>query len=402
VARRSKGVPCIGGSAAAWRAPLALCILLAGCGGGTSRPDPGSLPNDLRDAGSELPDAVGPDVAREVAAEVPPDLPPDDTALADPLPGDPFATDPAGEDAPVPGDGTALEVEARADPGPDAAAACPAFGDATVRGRLEGGELLEASGLAASRRDPGVLWAHNDSGNAARLFALRADGTIAGRFDLAGITPGDWEDIARGPFAGLAGDALFVADTGDNLAVRASVTVHVLAEPVIGDLADPVEVPVLASLELAYPDGPVDCESLFVDPATGDLYLVAKEVRGDLGSRLFRKRAPHRPSAGVTVLEEAGSIPVVQATAADVSPDGSVLVVRTYFGGVLVRRAPGQDFAEAAAGESCELPPFPDEPQGEAIALLPDGSGFVTVSESAYEVPQDLRFTALSWAMPGS
>jgi hypothetical protein len=41
-------------------------------------------------------------------------------------------------------------------------------------------EIPEASGLAVSRRDPGLLWSHNDSGNAAVLFALDTAGTLRG------------------------------------------------------------------------------------------------------------------------------------------------------------------------------------------------------------------------------
>ncbi|RYG42513.1 hypothetical protein EON79_18735, partial [bacterium] len=35
----------------------------------------------------------------------------------------------------------------------------------------------EGSGIVASRRYPGVFWTHNDSGDAARFFAIKADGT---------------------------------------------------------------------------------------------------------------------------------------------------------------------------------------------------------------------------------
>ena len=37
--------------------------------------------------------------------------------------------------------------------------------------------LPELSGFAASPVHPGIFWAHNDSGNAPALYALRADGT---------------------------------------------------------------------------------------------------------------------------------------------------------------------------------------------------------------------------------
>jgi hypothetical protein len=35
----------------------------------------------------------------------------------------------------------------------------------------------------ASKRNPGILWTHNDSGDRARVFAVRAsDGNVAGAY----------------------------------------------------------------------------------------------------------------------------------------------------------------------------------------------------------------------------
>jgi hypothetical protein len=41
-------------------------------------------------------------------------------------------------------------------------AACTAFGDGVSWGTVSFNSLAEASGLTASRRNPGVLWTHND------------------------------------------------------------------------------------------------------------------------------------------------------------------------------------------------------------------------------------------------
>ncbi len=38
----------------------------------------------------------------------------------------------------------------------------------------------ESSGLSASRAHRGVLYTHNDSGDSARVFAVREDGTLVG------------------------------------------------------------------------------------------------------------------------------------------------------------------------------------------------------------------------------
>ena len=77
-------------------------------------------------------------------------------------------------------------------------------------------ELVEASGLVASRDRDGVLWSHNDSGGKAELFALGLDGSDLGRLELTGAQAVDWEDIALLPGVDGSSDLLFAADIGDN------------------------------------------------------------------------------------------------------------------------------------------------------------------------------------------
>ncbi|MGY8803286.1 MAG: hypothetical protein ACKVK6_03525, partial [bacterium] len=51
-----------------------------------------------------------------------------------------------------------------------AAAKCPEFDAPTVRGRLASKKIDEASGIAASRRNKGVFYVHNDSGDRPRFY----------------------------------------------------------------------------------------------------------------------------------------------------------------------------------------------------------------------------------------
>jgi hypothetical protein len=55
-------------------------------------------------------------------------------------------------------------------------------------------EVPEASGLAVGRRDPSVLWTHNDSGSEPVLFALDSSGIVHGRVRVP-IGEHDWEDL---------------------------------------------------------------------------------------------------------------------------------------------------------------------------------------------------------------
>jgi hypothetical protein len=338
------------------------------------------------------------DVPADPGADVVRDLPAQDPAPADAPEDDVTTTDTPGDD------------RGPRDPGPPA---CPAVGVPQVQGMLAFDDLAEVSGLAASRTHAGILWAHNDSGDTARFFAVDgATGATVAQFAMTDVAAVDFEDIAVGPFAGIAGDALFLADVGDNGALegkgRASIVVHVVAEPPPAGAGPSGAVPVVASIPLAYPDGPVDCESFLVDPRTGDFYLVAKEVLDDVPlARVFRKAAPHDPLAGTATLAEVARVPALIATGADIRADGAVIAIRTYMGGVLYRRGDAQTVAEALAGKPCELPwtsettpPAHAEIQGEAIALLPDESGYVTASEGRKGDPtsQELHFWALTFA----
>ena len=44
-----------------------------------------------------------------------------------------------------------------------------------------------------------VFFAHNDSGDTARFFAVSRTSVVMQTFNLDGATATDWEDIASGP-----------------------------------------------------------------------------------------------------------------------------------------------------------------------------------------------------------
>ena len=71
-------------------------------------------------------------------------------------------------------------------------------------------ELPDASGVAASRRHPGIVWALNDSGDPV-IYAIDANGTVTGRVRLTGATLEDWEAISVGACPG--GDRVKSAGT---------------------------------------------------------------------------------------------------------------------------------------------------------------------------------------------
>ena len=204
--------------------------------------------------------------------------------------------------------------------------------------------LNEVSGVAASRTQPPLLWVHDDSGGAPAVYAIRPDGTLVATYTIDGATNTDWEDIAVGPGPERGTSYLYIGDIGQNGGARDQITVYRVAEP---------DTPVATTgtltgadvISLRYPDQPVDAESMFVDPRTGDLFVIDKQYLSGVG-HVFR--APKRAlvdGADVTMREVASftlapddsilptgvaRFPGTIITGADISPDGSTILVRTY------------------------------------------------------------------------
>lgn len=270
-----------------------------------------------------------------------------------------------------------------ADPVPaDLASRVCASGDTGEElGRVQNPTLVEVSGLVASEANPGVLWTHNDSGGEPAIYAVGTDGTDLGVWDVAGAEARDWEEMAGWYDADADEHYLYLADIGDNASQRESITVYRVPEPAVVAAAGTGGGTTSAAVayELVYPDGPHDAETFFVDPTTGDWYLLTKGWGTGL-SQVFRMSAPAAGATttledvGVTVdFKELGSY----ATAGDAN---GVLVVRTY-DEVAVWALDGSP-VDALADEPC-TGPSADEAQGEAIAIAPDRSGYYTVSEGS-------------------
>ena len=264
---------------------------------------------------------------------------------------------------------------------------CPVYSPGQQRGTMSDPALAEVSGLAASRTNPGVLWAHADSGAGAEIHALAADGERLATFALAGATATDWEDIAVGPGPDPGVSYVYVADIGDNQSRRDGVTIYRVPEPVLAPAPgpDPVVLNDVVALDVEYPDGAHDAETLLADPRTGDLYIVTKTLFL-APSGVYRYAAP-QSAVGTATLEHVATLSVPPSpfggstvTAGDISPSGDEVLLRTYGSAFVWRRGPTQSVAEALGGTRCPVP-LQSETQGEAVAYRLDGETYLTTSE---------------------
>lgn len=255
------------------------------------------------------------------------------------------------------------------------------FSNGTKVGSIESGQVTETSGMAASRKNPNVLWVHNDSGDTARVFAMAVTGRNLGVYNLSGARAIDWEDIAPGPGPEPGVDYLYLGDIGDNFAIRSSVTVYRVKEPKVSanQPAATQNLKHFETIRLKYEDGPRDAEALMVDPRTGDLYVVSKPEKK---SRLYRVPASELRNGRTATLHFLTELPWGGATAGDISPDGSRILVRGYKNASMWLRPDGCSVEEAFQWPGRDVT-LVDERQGEAISFDAVGTGYYTTSEGA-------------------
>jgi len=272
--------------------------------------------------------------------------------------------------------------------------------------------LAEVSGVVASKQYAGILWAHNDSGDAARIFAMRADGTVVmpveqrDRYEVAprlrwmpemGAPPWlsprtpwpgisildarnvDWEDIT------LYNGTIYIGDVGNNGNTRTDLTVYAVPEP---NPYQAAQAGVSVSQPIRYPDQTefpgrdrrFDCEALFA--WRGKLYFITK-WRADYssilpirGAALYSLRLPLPGGTEPIALERVSTDPNFPGwvTAADLSPDGRRLALLSLYPEpvllILSEPTSGEDWLSAPR----HAIPIPALKQGEAVTWLDDAT----------------------------
>lgn len=249
---------------------------------------------------------------------------------------------------------------------------------------LEDTEIDEASGLAASRQTPGLLYTHNDSGGEPIVYVLNDKAMLAARILLEGVKNHDWEDIAVGPDPGSGKSCVFVGDIGDNGSKRKTVYVYRFAEPAFRDTLIKVSPD---QIKIEYEDGARDAEALFVDPGTGDIGIISKREE-QVG--FYRVKYPYSLSE-TNIAKKEATLPMTFVVAADISPNGKQILVKTYTAVFRYKRGKGKSLAQAFAAKAKELP-YRIEPQGEAVAWDARGKGYFTLSECSNGKPATLYY----------
>ena len=202
--------------------------------------------------------------------------------------------------------------------------------------------ITESSGLV----DAGsVVYTVNDSGAGPQLYAVDpATGETAGVTTYSDEAVTDVEALAP-----AAGGGVWVGDIGDNARSRPGVSLY---------RVEPGRDRTARRVDLTYPDGPRDAETLLVHPRSGRVFVVSKTVFGgtvyEAATLDAGRRNDLRPFARVPGLVTDGAF----------FPDGRHVLLRGY-GAASVYSFPG--FAPEGTVT------LPAQKQGEGVAIGADG-----------------------------
>lgn len=246
------------------------------------------------------------------------------------------------------------------------------------------GELDEASGLMASVVNPGYLWTHNDGNNPSEIYLINEKAETVMTCRLKRTWNDDWEDITIGPGPEPGVNYLYVADIGDNGAKNRYKRLYRVKEPLLSEgkhVLDDVE-----RILIELPDGPRDSEAIMVDPLSKNFYIISKR---ESAVRLYELKFPFESDTIHAV--KLGKLPFTDIVAANISPDGSEVLIKNYSDIYYWKRQPNESIPEVLQRKPIKIY-YEREPQGEAIAWKLDGSGFYTLSESKIIVGGNLYF----------
>jgi hypothetical protein len=237
-------------------------------------------------------------------------------------------------------------------------------------------KLQEVSGLAASARNNGFLWTHNDSGNPAEIYLVDEQLQIRLTCKLHGVKNRDWEEIAVGPGPDKNKSYLYVADIGDNNARHNLKYVYRFEEPVLSAARGAqIIVRRFDTIVFQLEDGKKDTEAIMVHPKTKNLYVLSKRERPVY---LYELKFPFSLKDTLTA-KKMLSIPLTQIVSAAISRDGNEILMKNY-DHIYYWETQGKSLPEVLKKEP-HLLKYTEEPQGEAIAFNVSGTGFYTLSE---------------------
>lgn len=203
----------------------------------------------------------------------------------------------------------------------------PAYaGDHDVVATITDDRIAESSALVQSTVDPNLAYTINDSGNDNVVYVIDL-----GSGDVVGTAALDVPNVDTEAMA-IGGDGrLYVGDIGDNNVSRSTVALYAIDQPGRGDTTVTPDV-----YRVRYSDGPSDAETLLVDPATGRMSIVTKNL---LAGEVYQL-PKHLSEDRVNLAKSLNVNTPGMVTDGAYLPDGSAVLLRTYID-IAVYSVPG-------------------------------------------------------------
>ncbi len=273
---------------------------------------------------------------------------------------------------------------------------CSSWSEPEQIGGLDTNSLPEASGLAISTQFSDRLYHINDAGNEPDIYVTDMAGNIEQTISVKGMAQKlDTEELSSGKCGNET--CIFVGNIGDNDTARAFIEILWFKEKESykDGIAD------LKKLKLTYPDGPHNAEGFFVHPS-GDIFLFTKEggkpkeLKDLAGSSAKAKPASvfRIPASVITkgsssfTMEKVGEIDVASylsehksknqiVTGASISSDGERALLLTYSAVIEIPWNIEDNFKKELNFNVVDL----SLEKQEAVAFLPDSSGFIVTTE---------------------
>ncbi len=231
--------------------------------------------------------------------------------------------------------------------------------------------LVEASGLDQSYKNPGYFWTHNDSGGEPVLYLINKVGEIVLEVELEGVINRDWEEVTTVEDEGNS--HIYIAEIGDNKAVRDDICLIRLEEPKMGSKSKiSIKKEDLKIMPLQYEEGARDAEAVLFDRNTKAFVLVTKREENAMVYSFSFK-----PSTDKVLIKSKGTIPSRNFTAADMNENGEILLKN--YDAIYYWSGSGKPAVDRIISWNPISISYSPEPQGEAICW--DQRNFYTISE---------------------
>lgn len=234
--------------------------------------------------------------------------------------------------------------------------------------------LKEASGIVASRINPGKLWVVNDGGHSAELFLINEQGQIEMTCPLKDARNTDWEDLAI-HVDSVGTSWIVIGDIGDNLSIHPTKTIYRIKEPKFN--GPNKEITEYDVFQVKLSDGMHDAEAILAEPGTRNFIMITKG--NGAGFYEFRLNTSGTP----IIAKRKSAIIFSNIVSGTISRTGGEVILKDYENLYYWKQIAGQSVYETISRKPVRIP-YRMEPQGEAVCFSSDDGGIYTLAESHF------------------